>query len=214
MPAVGGSVSILPAMPTPGERRALLFFASIALLGAGWRVVRATGTMAPSEAERTALGRQIAAVDSARLASARGQRPPRSAGGRTGGTGTPLVDIDRATARELEALPRIGPALAERIVADRDSNGPFGSLEALQRVRGIGAAMAREIAPRVTFSAPARTSSAVGQPRSRSATRDRVPTASRSPEGQARSATDRPSATAETRRSRSPVLWPIPPPIG
>jgi competence protein ComEA len=62
------------------------------------------------------------------------------------------VDVDRASAAELERLPRIGPALARRIVADRDSLGPFGSLEALQTVKGIGPAVAAVLAPHVTFS--------------------------------------------------------------
>jgi competence ComEA-like helix-hairpin-helix protein len=84
---------------------------------------------------------------------------------------TTIVDVDRATAEELETLPRIGPALARRIAADRESNGAFGSLEALQRVKGIGPALARQLAPHVTFSAigawraspgPARSSSDPG----------------------------------------------------
>jgi len=61
------------------------------------------------------------------------------------------IDVDVAPAAELERLPRIGPALARRIVADRDANGPFGSLQALTRVRGIGPATARQLAPYVTF---------------------------------------------------------------
>ena len=40
------------------------------------------------------------------------------------------IDIDAATATEIEKLPRIGPATARRIVAHRDSFGPYGSLEA------------------------------------------------------------------------------------
>jgi competence protein ComEA len=62
------------------------------------------------------------------------------------------VDVDRATARELQALPGIGPALAARIVAYRDSNGPFGSLARLQQVKGIGPAKARKLDSLVTFS--------------------------------------------------------------
>jgi len=62
------------------------------------------------------------------------------------------VDMDVATAAEIERLPRIGPTLARRIVADRDSLGPFGDLEGLQRVRGVGPALARILAPHVTFS--------------------------------------------------------------
>lgn len=63
------------------------------------------------------------------------------------------IDVDRASAVELEALPRIGPALAARIVAEREANGPFGGLDALdKRVKGIGVALARAIQPFVRFS--------------------------------------------------------------
>ncbi|MBX6332340.1 MAG: helix-hairpin-helix domain-containing protein, partial [Gemmatimonadaceae bacterium] len=62
------------------------------------------------------------------------------------------VDLDVASAAEIDRLPKIGPRLAARIVANRDSLGPFGSLEALRRVPGVGPAVARAIAPYVTFS--------------------------------------------------------------
>jgi competence protein ComEA len=62
------------------------------------------------------------------------------------------VDLDRAMDHEIEALPWVGPALARRIVANRDSFGPFGSLEALGRVKGIGAATRKRLAALVTFS--------------------------------------------------------------
>lgn len=62
------------------------------------------------------------------------------------------VDLDRADSAMLERLPRIGPALAARIVADRRINGDFGSLEALQRVRGIGPKLAQLLRAHVTFS--------------------------------------------------------------
>lgn len=48
------------------------------------------------------------------------------------------VNINTATADELEALPGIGPSTAEKIVADRQSAGSFGSVEELKRVQGIG----------------------------------------------------------------------------
>jgi len=66
------------------------------------------------------------------------------------------VDVDRAPAAELARLPRIGPALAARIVADRDAQGPFGSLEALERVAGVGKTTVKALAPYVAFSAPPR----------------------------------------------------------
>ncbi|MCK5796460.1 MAG: helix-hairpin-helix domain-containing protein [Deltaproteobacteria bacterium] len=48
------------------------------------------------------------------------------------------IDINHAGAADLRALPRIGPALARRILRDRQRHGPFENLAALTRVRGIG----------------------------------------------------------------------------
>lgn len=66
------------------------------------------------------------------------------------------IDLDSAAARDIETLPRIGPALARRIVASRDSLGPFRTLSALRRVRGIGPATLELLAPLVTFSGQTR----------------------------------------------------------
>jgi competence protein ComEA len=49
-----------------------------------------------------------------------------------------VVNINDAAAGQLALLPRIGPALAERIVAFRDENGKFSSPDDLMLVRGIG----------------------------------------------------------------------------
>ncbi|MFO7699486.1 MAG: helix-hairpin-helix domain-containing protein [Acidimicrobiia bacterium] len=50
------------------------------------------------------------------------------------------IDINNASASELEALPGVGPVLAERIVAFRTERGPFSSVEDLLDVPGIGEA--------------------------------------------------------------------------
>ena len=50
------------------------------------------------------------------------------------------IAINRASARELEALDGIGPVLASRIVTYRSANGPFAAVEDLLKVSGIGAA--------------------------------------------------------------------------
>ena len=67
-----------------------------------------------------------------------------------------LVDLDLADAGKIERLPRVGPALARRIVANRDSLGAFGVLSALGRVKGMGPATLARLAPLVTFSGQAR----------------------------------------------------------
>jgi competence protein ComEA len=213
-------------MPTPAERKALLFVAAVALLGAGVRAARGAGSAPP--AADPAIRAQLAAVDSARRersarkggqgarGGSRASRAGQGAGGKRGAEGTgqggasrrtarasappapppgaprvalPLggvpvmsqtpgapgssarrrsrrssaggatrpsssapLDLDRASAAEIEALPRVGPVLARRIVEEREAGGPFGSLEGLERVRGVGPALARRLAPHVTFS--------------------------------------------------------------
>jgi competence protein ComEA len=59
------------------------------------------------------------------------------------------IDVNRATAEELVRLPGVGPVLAARIVAYRDTAGPFRSVEQLERVSGIGPALRARIAPNV-----------------------------------------------------------------
>lgn len=63
----------------------------------------------------------------------------------------PRVDLNTAEAGELEQLPGIGPALAERILDHRSRHGPFGSLEELAAVRGIGPTILEDVADQVTW---------------------------------------------------------------
>ena len=138
-------------MPTPAERKALLFFSVVLALGASNRAYRSLHSRSPSDAgARSALESQIKAADSARRAGLRKPKrepkqkvPPRPAG---------PVDLDVADERQIEALRHVGPTLARRIVADRDSFGPFGSMEGLQRVKGIGPSMVEKLDSTVTFS--------------------------------------------------------------
>ena len=48
------------------------------------------------------------------------------------------VDVNRATAPELESLPGVGPSLAQRILDYRKEHGPFQRIEDLMNVQGIG----------------------------------------------------------------------------
>jgi len=64
------------------------------------------------------------------------------------------VDINRATAAELERLPGIGPVTAARIVVDRDERGPYADLTDLQRVKGIGPATVAGLADQAVAESP------------------------------------------------------------
>lgn len=59
------------------------------------------------------------------------------------------VDLNRATAAELERLPGIGPVTAARIVVDREDHGPYERLEDLARVRGVGPSVLDALRDRV-----------------------------------------------------------------
>lgn len=59
-------------------------------------------------------------------------------GGGAGGPGGGKVNINTATASQLEELPGIGPSLAQRIVDYRDKHGPFRTPRDLMKVQGIG----------------------------------------------------------------------------
>jgi len=138
-------------MPTPAERKALLFFAVVLVLGASTRAYQTLRSRAPVDAGvRSALEHQIKAADSARRAGLRkpkGERkqkaPPKPVG---------RLDLDLASEKEIEGLRHVGPTLARRIIADRDSFGPFGSMEGFRRVKGIGPSMVEKLDPSVTFS--------------------------------------------------------------
>lgn len=68
-----------------------------------------------------------------------------------GGGDSGLVSLNRATEAELDELPGIGPALAERIVAFRKERGGFSSVSQLQEVSGIGDKVYAQIEPLVTL---------------------------------------------------------------
>ena len=62
----------------------------------------------------------------------------------------PPVDLNTAGMEELDTLPGIGESLARRIIAYREANGPFGSIEEIMEVSGIGEAKFAELEDRVT----------------------------------------------------------------
>jgi competence protein ComEA len=75
--------------------------------------------------------------------------PSGASGGDPSAPGTP-VDLNTATAAELDALPGVGPATAAAIVRDREQHGPFHTVDDLSRVRGIGPAKLAQLHDLVT----------------------------------------------------------------
>jgi competence protein ComEA len=89
---------------------------------------------------------QTQTASSAQTTGRRASQPPAPA--------TP-ININTATASELEALPGVGPAMAERIVEYRQKNGAFKKIEDLMNVKGIGEKSFLKLKPLVTI-APAK----------------------------------------------------------
>jgi competence protein ComEA len=65
------------------------------------------------------------------------------------------LDLNSATAEDLEALPGIGPALAQRIVQYRQSQGPYRTIEDILAVHGIGKKKLAQLKPLIMVSSPA-----------------------------------------------------------
>ena len=121
--------------------------------------IAAAGGVQP-DADLSALNLALRVQDEVRYhVPAVGETPPAilrpapvvSSSGHPEAPATPaLVDVNAAPADELETLPGIGPVMAGRIVAHREANGPFGSVDDLQDVPGIGPKTLESLRPLVS----------------------------------------------------------------
>lgn len=141
-------VHVAGAVAAPGVQR----------LPAGARVVDAVGA-AGGAAPDADLGRinlaaplvdgqQIYVLRAGESAPPAVPGPQGSGGGADGGEAA--VDVNTASATELEELPGVGPAIAAAIVAHRDEHGPFTSVDGLLDVQGIGEAKLEQLRSRAT----------------------------------------------------------------
>jgi competence ComEA-like helix-hairpin-helix protein len=130
------------------DRRAALLLSVLALTGAGVRYVLAPGVASPGDVQL------LATVDTPPHGSAKGLHETAGAAARLSRPLAPgdRIDVDRADVTEITRLPRIGPALAQRIVAWRTAHGPFGSFARLDSVPGVGPRLVEALRPFVTFS--------------------------------------------------------------
>lgn len=76
--------------------------------------------------------------------------PSAASGGESAAMSSGPININTATAAQLETLPEIGPAIAQRIIDYREANGAFASIEAIQNVSGIGPATFEAIKELIT----------------------------------------------------------------
>lgn len=194
---------------TPAERKALLFLALVAVLGGGVRLWRATHAARPSSSSLSSDSTDGVATSDPRWPTRRGHSVRKRTaagssvrrGSRAGGSdrdSTRIIDIDRASVAEIDALGVVPAGVGRLIVADRDSFGPFGSIEELARVPFLSTAALRKLAPRVTFSRLPRPKNAVVQPhRAVDSIVRPVPERSSAPRVRSR------AVTPSSRRSRS-----------
>ena len=127
------------------DRRAALLLACLALAGAGVRYFLSPSPSTPPgdvQLKSASAPRPGALQDVAKRAAQLAR--PLLPGDR--------IDVDLADVSEITRLPRVGPALAQRIVAWRNEHGPFGSLARLDSVSGVGPALLKAIQPFVSFS--------------------------------------------------------------
>jgi len=80
------------------------------------------------------------------------------------------VNLNQATSAEFARLPRVGPKLADRIVAHRKEHGPFTRVEDLMQVKGVGEKFFTALKPYLAVSGPTTLAEKVSSAGSRGAT--------------------------------------------
>lgn len=113
--------------------------------------IRAAGGPAPdADLERINLAQELLDQQQVYVPRVGEGSPPPALSGGVAPPGQALLDINTATVADLETLPHIGPAVAQRIVEYREAYGPFEDITEILNVPGIGEATFEEIRDRIT----------------------------------------------------------------
>ena len=134
-------VHVSGAVATPGV---LTLPASSRVIDA---ITAAGGALEDADLDAINLARPVVDGEHIRVA-ALGQSPPEPSGGAES-TQSACVRLDTASATDLQTLPGIGPALAQRIIDYRATHPHIPSVDALDEVPGIGHALIEKIRPGV-----------------------------------------------------------------
>ena len=146
-------------MLTPDESRALAVLAVLVAAGAGLTVLEThhPDVLALTLGDSLVLGFTADPPDTARRAPTAARADTAAADTATAATAygpDGRLDLNRASAEELENLPGIGPKTAERIIADRAKRGRFRAVKDLGRVKGIGPKTLARLTPLLTVQKP------------------------------------------------------------